>query len=82
MKFFAVLSLALTMTQGVRLVNDTAEAPQLIQTHEKVALHEHAKLDTKVDSAALAKISARLDALEVAQWNLFGKIRNAAHNWA
>jgi len=81
MKFFAVLSLALTMTQGARLTHqETVQASELIQTMEKLAEHERAKVDTKaytkVETAALTKLSARLDALEDAQWNLFGKVRN------
>ena len=83
MKFFAVLSLALTMTQATRLSHqESVQASELLQSFEKLAEHERAKLETQakaktqVDTAALAQLSARLDALEDAQWNLFGKARN------
>ena len=87
MRFFAVLSLALTITQAARLTHqETLEASELLQSFEKLAEHQRAKLETKakakaqaktkVDTAALTQLSARLDALEDAHWNLFGKVRN------
>ena len=85
MKFFAVLSLTAAVAQGARLTHkESVEASELIQAFERLAEFdqhkEHAKVQTKeytqVETAALAKLSSRLDALEDAQWNLFKKVRN------
>ena len=85
MKFFAILSLTAAVAQGARLTHkESVEASELIQAFERIAdldqQKEHAKVATKeytqVETATLAKLSARLDAMEDAQWNLFKKARN------
>ena len=85
MKFFAVLSLTAAVAQGARLTHkESVEASELIQAFERIAeldqQKEHTKVATKeytqVETATLAKLSARLDAMEDAQWNLFKKARN------